>query len=44
MNADRAQEAGATESEQFWENHYRQHEGIGSGRANPVLVDVAAPL
>ena len=35
---------GTTEAEQFWENHYRQHEGLWSGRANPVLVDVAGQL
>ena len=32
------------ESEQFWEDHYRQHEGPRSGRPNPVRVEVAGPL
>ena len=35
---------GATEAERFWEGHYRRHERVWSGRANPVLVDVAGPL
>lgn len=29
---------------QFWEEHYRGHERVWSGRANPVLVEVAGPL
>lgn len=33
-----------SEAEQFWEGHYRRHERVWSGRANPVLVDVAGPL
>jgi SAM-dependent methyltransferase len=28
----------------FWEEHYGQREQVWSGRANPVLVDVAATL
>lgn len=31
-------------AESFWEEHYRRHERAFSGRANPVLVDVATPL
>lgn len=38
-----SREAGS-DSEQFWESHYQQHSGFGSGRPNPVLVDVAGPL
>ncbi len=43
MTASSSEDHGG-ESEQFWEGHYRQSEGIGSGRANPVLVEVAGPL
>jgi len=31
-------------AERFWERHYQQHAHVGTGRANPVLVDVAEPL
>jgi len=37
-------EGGSSQAEQFWEGHYRGHERVWSGRANPVLVDVAGPL
>ena len=37
-------EGGSGETEQFWEGHYRRHERLWSGRANPVLVDVAGSL
>jgi 2-polyprenyl-3-methyl-5-hydroxy-6-metoxy-1,4-benzoquinol methylase len=37
-------EDGRTESERFWEAHYRNHARVWSGRANAVLVDVAASL
>lgn len=37
-------EPDTTEAEQFWEGFYRQHEHHGSGKANPVLVDVAGRL
>lgn len=37
-------EGGSSQAEQFWEDHYRQHERVWSGRANPVLVDVAGSL
>ena len=33
-----------TEAERFWEAHYRRHERVFSGRANPLLVDLAQPL
>lgn len=33
-----------SEAEHFWEEHYRGHERVWSGRANPVLVDVVGPL
>lgn len=33
-----------TKGEQFWERHYQQHERAWSGRANAVLVDLAASL
>ncbi len=32
------------ETEQFWEGHYRGPGRVWSGRANPVLVDVAGSL
>ncbi len=32
------------EAERFWEEHYRGHERVWSGRPNPVLVDVVGPL
>lgn len=28
----------------FWEEHYQRHDRVCSGRANPVLVDVASSL
>ncbi len=31
-------------AERFWEGHYRGHKRRWSGRANPVLVDVAGSL
>jgi len=31
-------------AEKFWNGHYRQHQGHGNDRANPVLADVAGPL
>ncbi len=34
----------ATEAERFWEERYRSHERMWSGRANVRLVDVVAPL
>ena len=37
-------EGGGTESERFWEGHYRRHEKVWSGKANAVLVDVAGSL
>jgi len=33
-----------TRTEQFWEAHYRGQERVWSGRANPVLVEVAESL
>ena len=35
---------GGSEAERFWEEHYGRRERVWSGRANPVLVDVAGPL
>lgn len=32
------------EAERFWEEHYRGHERVWSGRPNPVLVDVGGSL
>jgi len=32
------------ESERFWEEHYRGHERVWSGKPNPVLVDVVGSL
>ena len=37
-------EDGGSPSEQFWEEYYQAHERRWSGRANPVLVDVARSL
>lgn len=37
-------EGGGSRAERFWEDHYRSHERVWSGRANPVLVDVAGSL
>lgn len=34
----------ASGAETFWEPHYRAHEGIFNGTANPVLVEVAEAL
>ncbi len=35
---------GGSQAEEFWEGHYRRRERVWSGRANPVLVDVAGSL
>jgi SAM-dependent methyltransferase len=35
---------GDSQAERFWEEHYRGHDRVWSGRANPVLVDVAVSL
>ncbi|MEV4466077.1 class I SAM-dependent methyltransferase [Micromonospora echinofusca] len=32
------------ETARFWEEHYGRHERVWSGRANPILVDVAGSL
>ena len=37
-------EGGCSRAERFWEGHYRGHERVWSGRANPVLMDVAGSL
>jgi hypothetical protein len=37
-------ETDTAEAQQFWEDFYRQHEHAGSGKANPVLVDVVGSL
>jgi len=44
MKEDIHTENGSSEAEQFWEGYYRDRERVWSGRANPVLVDVAASL
>ncbi len=44
MTGELHSEGGSGQAEQFWEKHYRRHERRWSGRANPVLVDVAGPL
>jgi len=44
MNGERHSEGGGSQAEQFWEGHYRAHEQLWSGGANPVLVDVAGAL
>lgn len=41
---DAHQHADGAPAEQFWERHYRQRERVWSGRANPVLVEVAGTL
>ena len=35
---------GGGRAERFWEGHYRAHERVWSGSANPVLVHVAGAL
>lgn len=35
---------GGGQTERFWEEHYRKRDRVWSGRANPVLVDVAGSL
>jgi SAM-dependent methyltransferase len=35
---------GGGRAERFWEEHYRKQERVWSGKANPVLVDIARPL
>ncbi len=44
MNEHIAGQGDSKAAEQFWEEHYRGHERVWSGRANPVLVDVAGSL
>lgn len=44
MNNELHAENDRTESERFWEEHYRTHERVWSGQANAVLVDVTAAL
>ncbi|QYN38706.1 class I SAM-dependent methyltransferase [Pseudonocardia sp. DSM 110487] len=34
----------ASESERFWEGHYRGYRGPWAARANPLLVETVAPL
>ncbi len=42
--ADELHGEGDSQAERFWQRHYRGHERVWSGRANPVLVDVAGSL
>jgi len=44
IDGERHSEGGGSQAERFWEGHYRAHERLWSGRANPVLVDVAGSL
>ncbi len=44
MNNELQSEGDSSQAERFWEGHYRGHERVWSGRANPVLVDVAGSL
>ena len=44
MNGEVHGEDGSSRAERFWERHYRAHERRWSGRANPVLIDVAGSL
>jgi hypothetical protein len=44
MNNELHSEGDSSQAERFWEGHYRGHERVRSGRANPVLVDVAGSL
>ena len=44
MNDELHCEGNNSQTEQFWEGHYRKRERVWSGRANPVLVDVAGSL
>lgn len=38
------EDAGLDQAERFWEEHYRRHDRLWSGRPNPVLAEVAGPL
>ncbi len=44
INDERQSEGDGSHAERFWEGHYRAHERVWSGGANPVLVDVAGSL
>jgi len=44
MINDERRSDGGDQAERFWEGRYRAHERVWSGRANPVLVDVAGSL
>ncbi|HEX4205439.1 MAG TPA: class I SAM-dependent methyltransferase [Ktedonobacteraceae bacterium] len=44
INGTPQHEGGSSQAEQFWEERYRGHERVWSGRANPVLVDVVESL
>ncbi len=35
---------GDSQAERFWDEHYRAHERVWSGGANPILTEVAGPL
>ena len=43
-NGELQNQSGSNQAEQFWEGHYREHEQVWSGKANPVLVDVVESL
>jgi hypothetical protein len=41
----RLHDGGGSQAERFWEGYYyRERERVCSGRANPLLVDVAGAL
>jgi 2-polyprenyl-3-methyl-5-hydroxy-6-metoxy-1,4-benzoquinol methylase len=44
INSALQHEGVSSQTEPFWEEFYRKHERVWSGRANPVLIDVVASL
>ena len=44
LHAEHREGRGDVEAERFWEDHYRRHGRVWSGRPNPVLVDVVGSL
>ncbi|HET7480070.1 MAG TPA: class I SAM-dependent methyltransferase [Rubrobacteraceae bacterium] len=44
LHAEHRECRGDVEAERFWEEHYSRRERVWSGRANPVLADVAGSL
>ena len=44
MNDEAHREGDGSQTEQFWEGHYRKRERVWSGNANPILIEVAESL